>query len=127
MILGRYINAKVGHWLVQSFSCDSTVTIVRGGHLNFEPITLEADKKVLVQINFGKFGIVKHVEGEQEGKRIFNIRKYRVKKKGAIRIKKQEAENKVFLVEDVNGQEIETEQNPVELTTYYERKRVNFI
>jgi len=98
--------------------------LITGGRLNFQAILLQANEQEWKKLKSRRFGVARHVEGEETGKRIFQMRVYEVKTEGRIDMRTENGEEKVYLVieEGPNGDEIELK--PVDTKTYDESKRL---
>jgi len=98
--------------------------LITGGRLNFQAIRLQANEQEWIKLKSRRFGVARHVEGEETGKRIFQMRVYQVKTEGRIDMRTENGEEKVYLVieEGPNGDEIELK--PVDTKTYDESKRL---
>ena len=103
---------------------DQELFLIKGQRSNFEAILLDANKEQWIQLKSGKFGVVKRIEGEEIGKRIFHFSQYEVKKGGSIALRTEDGTLKVYLVieEGPNGEE--DELKPIDMKTYDERARV---
>ena len=98
--------------------------LIRGQGSKKESIRLQANTEQWIKLKSGKFGVVKHVEGEENGKRIFHFWQYEVKNEGSIALRTEDGKDKVYLViqEGPNGEE--DELKPIDMKTYDERDRV---
>jgi len=85
---------------------------------------LDANDEEWIQLKTKRFGIVKHIEGEELGKQRFHFRVYEVKREGCICLRHEDGRDKVYLVieEGPNGEEVEL--RPVDLHTYDESTKV---
>ena len=77
---------------------DKEVFLITGGRLNFQAILLHADQEEWIKLKSKKFGVVKHIEGDEIGKRIFHFRVYEVKNEGRIDLRTENGLEKVYLV-----------------------------
>ena len=98
--------------------------LITGGRHNFQAILLHADREEWIKLKSKRFGVVKHIEGDEIGKRIFHFRVYEVKCEGCIDIRHENDREKVYLVteEGPNGEEVEL--LPVDTKTYDESTKV---
>ena len=103
---------------------DEELFLIREQGSNFEAILLQANTEQWIKLESGYFGVVKHIEGEESGKRIFHFWQYEVKTEGSIAMRTEDGTDKVYLVieEGPNGEE--DELKPIDMKTYDERARV---
>jgi len=107
------------------FVSDREVFLITGVSKNPEAKLLTANDEDWITLKSKRFGVTKHIEGEELGKRIFHFRVYEVKREGCICLRHEDGRDKVYLIteEGPNGEEVEL--RPVDLQTYDERKYIS--
>jgi len=107
------------------FVSDREVFLITGVSKNPEAKLLSANDEDWITLKSKRFGVTKHIEGEELGKRIFHFRVYEVKREGCICLRHEDGRDKVYLIteEGPNGEEVEL--RPVDLQTYDERKYIS--
>merc|ERR1711872_166920 len=101
------------------FLSDMDMTVINGT----KPIKLLAKNKETLKLSSNKFGIVKHVEGEEIGNRLFHMRRYVVNEEGSIEHRANgNKEPKVFLISRKGTNGTETELEHEEYTCFDEKK-----
>ena len=102
------------------------VFLIKGTRSNFEAILLQANKEHWIKLKSGRqFGVVKHIEGEEIGKRMFKFWVYELKKEGSIALRTEDGNGMVYLVieEGPNGEE--DGLTPINTKTYDEKAKVS--
>merc|ERR1711909_31025 len=107
------------------FRSYKAVFLITEGSNSPETKHLDANDEEWIKLKTQRFGIVKHIEGEELGKRIFHFRVYEVKREGCICLRHEDGRDKVYLIieEGPNGEEVEL--RPVDLHTYDESTKVS--
>jgi len=112
--------------LPRSFSTDKDMFLITflSGIKNFESILVRSNTEEWIKLKSARFGIsqAQDIEGEESGRRIFQVRIYEAKKKGSVCMRTDGGASKVDLVTDEGEKELLT---PIDTKKYDESKRLS--